>query len=96
MTAHRRTRGIALNWKLHGRGGGEWSALRPGRFIAERELRNPLNEGLGEPQNWYGRFGEDKNLFSLTGFERQIVYPVAYASRLSTVRDELCPLFSQA
>jgi hypothetical protein len=66
----------ALNWKLHG---GEWSALRPGRFIPKKESRHPLNKGLGGHQSLYGRFGKDKNLFSLTGFEPRIVYPVAYA-----------------
>jgi hypothetical protein len=77
-------------------GGGEWSVLRPGRFFPEKESRHALNKVLGEPQRWYGRFGKEKSLFSLTGFEPRIVYPVAYASRLNTNRNGPCPLFSHA
>ena len=58
---------------------GEWSALGSGRFIPKKESRHPLHRDLGGPQSWYGRFGKEKNLFSLTGFEPRIVYPVAYA-----------------
>ena len=35
---------------------------RPGRFIADKEPRHPLNSRLGEAQSWYGRFGEEKKI----------------------------------
>jgi hypothetical protein len=43
--------------------GGEWSALRPGRFTSgEKSLRYPLDRSLGGPQNRSGRRGEEKIL----------------------------------
>jgi hypothetical protein len=33
--------------------------------------------GLSGPQNPFGRFGEQKNLLSLPGFEFRVVKPVA-------------------
>jgi hypothetical protein len=32
---------------------------------------------LGGPQSWLERFGEQKNLFSMLGFEPQVIQPVA-------------------
>jgi hypothetical protein len=43
--------------------GGEWSASRPGHFTRrERVSPSPFDRGLGGPQRWSGRRGEEKIL----------------------------------
>jgi hypothetical protein len=42
-------------------GGGEWAALRSGRFAPWKKLLYPLNGWLVGPQGWYGRFEGDTN-----------------------------------
>lgn len=59
-----------LTSALHG---GEWSTLSSGRFRPGNELRQPLNRRLGGPQGRCGRFEEDENICSLTGFESRRV-----------------------
>jgi hypothetical protein len=55
---------------------GEWLTLRPGRINPGKEPRYPLNGRLGGPQRWFGRFGEEKNLLLLPGFQPWTVEPV--------------------
>jgi hypothetical protein len=55
--------GIAPPFLTSAVDGGEWSASRPGRFIARgRSPRYPLDRRLGGPQGQSGRCGEEKNL----------------------------------
>jgi hypothetical protein len=42
-----------------------------------REPQYPLYRRLGGPWNLFGHFGEEKNLFSLLGFEFQTIQPMA-------------------
>ena len=52
--------------------GGEWLAWRPGRFTTRKiSALCPLNWR----RSW--RFGEEKNIFSLPGFDPRNVQPVA-------------------
>ena len=48
---------------------GERSASRPVRLTSMQESGNPLNKGLGWPQNRSGRFGEKKHFSPMLGFE---------------------------
>jgi hypothetical protein len=58
--------------------GGEWSALRPGRFTP-REMAPcfPLNRRVGGPQSRSGRGGVKKNSQPLPGLETPIIQIVA-------------------
>jgi hypothetical protein len=48
--------------KTYGGSGGEWSALRPGRFSpSEMSPRNTLDRRLVVPQSHSGRGGDGKN-----------------------------------
>jgi hypothetical protein len=51
-------------------GGGEWSALLPGRFtLREKSPWYPLDKRLGGPQSHPGRGGEEKNSNPPPGIE---------------------------
>ena len=57
--------------------GGQWSTSWQGRLNPSKETRYLSNRSLCGPQHQSGRFGEQKNLFPLTGFEPRIVQPAA-------------------
>jgi len=57
--------------------GNEWLISRSGRFTLRKESRYPLNRRLGGPQSHSGRFGEEKYLLPLPGFDSRIVQTVA-------------------
>jgi hypothetical protein len=42
---------------------GVWLTSGPGRFTPRKIPQQPFNRGLGEPQNWYGHFGEKISSF---------------------------------
>ena len=48
------------------------------RVIPGKEPRYPMKRGLGGPQSWSGRFGEEENLSPLPELEPQIVQPLSY------------------
>jgi hypothetical protein len=54
--------------------GGEWSALRPGRFTPRKESLVPKLDG---PQSRSGRGGEKKNSQPPPGIEPPFVQPIA-------------------
>ena len=69
MKAYRRSRhtnplflNLGTRWR-------SWLTSRPGRFSPGKEHRYPLKWKLGEPQSRSGRFGAEKILFHLVGFE---------------------------
>jgi hypothetical protein len=51
--------------------------LNINRFTPAEEPRYAFNTGLGGPQSWSVRFGEEKNRLFLPDFEHRIVHPVA-------------------
>ena len=53
------------------------SALRPGRFTPEKEIRHALKRRLGKPQSQHGRFWRSGRLLPLPGFECRTVQTVA-------------------
>ena len=57
-----------------------WSTSRSGRFKARKDPLYSLNIGLGRPRRRFGRFGEEKNILPLPGFEIRIFQPKAYSS----------------
>jgi hypothetical protein len=57
--------------------GCECSTSRPGRFIPGKEHQYPLNRMLSGSQSRHEGFEEEKNLLALSGFEFQIIKPVA-------------------
>jgi hypothetical protein len=65
MKTHKGSRGTApLFPNLH-LDGSEWAVSRPGHFTPENEPWYPLNRRLGEYNSQFGRFGEQKALFTL-------------------------------
>jgi hypothetical protein len=71
MKTHRTSSGTApLIQEL---GGSEWPASHPDRIATEKVPRYPLNS----KQRRSGRFGEQTDLFFVSGFEPQTVQPVA-------------------
>jgi hypothetical protein len=58
--------------------GGKWLTLSSGRFTPGNEVRQSFHWRLGGLQSRCERFEEDKNIFSLPGFESFSVQPVAY------------------
>jgi hypothetical protein len=53
--------------------GGEWSALRPGRFYPYgNNHKYPLDSRLGGPQSWSGHGVEEKNSQPLSGIEPRL------------------------
>jgi len=48
-------------------------------LVLRREPTSPYNRKMRGPQCWKGRSGEEKNLFSLSGFEYRIVNAVTYS-----------------
>jgi hypothetical protein len=46
-------------------------------YIHRKSPCHPLNKRLGGTQSKLAHFGEKTNIFSLLGFEPQIVWPVA-------------------
>jgi len=48
---------------------------RPGLFKAGKDPLYSLNRGGGRAQKRFGRFGEEKNILPLPGFEIRIVQP---------------------
>ena len=64
--------------------GGEFNfTLRPLQPPG-KVLRHPLNTSLCAPQRRFGRFGEDRNLLLLPGFDPRIIQPLA--SRCAIIR----------
>ena len=68
---------------LHGR---DWPTSRPGCFTPGKRPQYPVTGRLDEPHRQSGRFGEEKNLFHLPGFESWMVSPkprhyIGYAMR---------------
>ena len=59
--------------------GGEWSTSHPGRFTPGNRPQYPFNRRLGGPQTLPRRFGEEKPLSPLPGFENRIVQPVVWS-----------------
>ena len=57
--------------------GGEWSSLGIGRFTLAKEPLVAMVRKLGESWRQWKRFGEEKHLLPLPGFETQIFQPVA-------------------
>jgi hypothetical protein len=55
---------------------GEWLTSRSRRYILRKESRNTLNRRLGGTHSRSGRFGEEKNLLPLPGFELRTVQTV--------------------
>ena len=59
--------------------GEEWSTSHPDRFTSRKEPWYPLNRRLSGPQGRFGRFGEEKIILHLLGFETRTVQPVVYS-----------------
>jgi hypothetical protein len=89
MKAYRRNRGIEpliLTLALDGGmwltslaldgGTGMWLNSRHGCFTPGKEPHCPLNRGRGGSQSRSGRFGGEKNIVALAGFEPQSSQPV--------------------
>ena len=57
--------------------GGELLTSHPGYCTARKEPLYPLNRRLGGPQRQYRRFGKEKNVLPLPGFEPWTVHPPA-------------------
>ena len=53
----------------------QWLNSSPGHFTRGNERRYLFNRRLSGPQRRSGRFGEDKNLLPLQGFEPRTVQP---------------------
>ena len=70
---YRRSRGTAPLGLNLGARWGDWSLSHSGRFTSKKEPRHPLSRRLDGPQTRSGRFGEEKTLFNLPGFEPRTV-----------------------
>ena len=52
----------------------------PQPLYLRARTRYPLNTSLVGPHSWSGRFGEEKNLPPLSGFEPRTVQPVVWVA----------------